>query len=152
MRYLALILSLLITLGVPANENELLKVYKSQTCGCCKHWLTHLGESDVKYQSTDVQNLAEIKAMLKIKPQYQSCHTAISKENFIFEGHVPAKFIRQFLAEKPEGSIGLSVPAMPLGSPGMEVGDRFTPYKVLLLMKDGSAKEYAQINKYEEQF
>ena len=70
----------------------------------------------------------------------------------MFEGHVPARYVQQFLEEKPEGAIGLSVPGMPVGSPGMEVGDRFSPYEVLLLKADGSHSVFATINSYEEQF
>ena len=65
---------------------------------------------------------------------------------------MPAKFIKQYLANVPEGSIGLSVPAMPVGTPGMEVGDRFMPYNILLLNADGTVTEYKQVMTYEEQF
>ena len=65
---------------------------------------------------------------------------------------MPSKFIRAFLASPPKGAIGLSVPGMPLGSPGMEVGDRFTPYQVLLLHKDGSSDVFAEVNAPGEQF
>ena len=65
---------------------------------------------------------------------------------------VPAKFIQQFLSEEHPNAIGLSVPAMPVGSPGMEVGDRFMPYKVLILFKDGTSEVYAKVKTYEEQF
>jgi len=87
-----------------------------------------------------------------IKPNYRSCHTAVTRNGFAFEGHVPAKFIKQFLAEKHNNAIGLSVPAMPVGSPGMEVGERFMPYNVLILFKDGTSEVYAEVKTYEEQF
>ena len=70
----------------------------------------------------------------------------MSAQGFVFEGHVPSKFIHAFLAAPPEGSIGLSVPGMPVGSPGMEVGERFMPYQILLLQKDGSTEIFAEIN------
>ena len=70
----------------------------------------------------------------------------------MFEGHVPSKFIRAFLAAPPKGSLGLSVPGMPVGSPGMEVGDRFMQYQVLLLNKDGSSEVYAEIVSAADQF
>ncbi|KGJ90877.1 DUF411 domain-containing protein [Colwellia psychrerythraea] len=130
----------------------LLEVYKSPTCGCCEKWLSHIeqhGFSSKAYNQTD---LSTFKSTKGIKPQYRSCHTAVSKDGFVFEGHVPAKFIHQFLAKPPKNSIGLSVPAMPIGSPGMEVGDKFMPYQVILLKSDGSYEIYAKLNNYQEQF
>ena len=88
----------------------------------------------------------EIKQKFNIKSEYRSCHTAVSEDGYIFEGHVPSKYIAQFLSEKNTNAIGLSVPGMPIGSPGMEVGDRFMPYKVLILFKDGTSEVYAEIN------
>ena len=69
----------------------------------------------------------------------------MSKEGYIFEGHIPSKYIRQFLSEDHPNAIGLSVPGMPLGSPGMEVDDLFTPYDVLILFNDGTSKIYAEV-------
>ena len=69
------------------------------------------------------------------------------KEGYVFEGHVPGEYISQFLAENNPNAIGLSVPGMPLGSPGMEVGDKFTPYDVLILYKDGTSEIYAEVRK-----
>jgi len=66
--------------------------------------------------------------------------------DYVFEGHVPARYVEAFLANPPEGAIGLSVPGMPVGSPGMEVGDRQDYYQVLLLKADGSSSIYAHVN------
>ena len=93
------------------------------------------------------QNLEGIKKMYEIKPEYRSCHTGVSKDGYIFEGHVPSKYVTQFLSEDHPNAIGLSVPGMPLGSPGMEVDDLFMPYEVLILYKDGTSKVYADVNK-----
>jgi len=129
-----------------------LLVYKTPTCGCCKKWVSHIEEQGIVAFSKDYQNISPIKHKYGIKPNYRSCHTAITRDGFAFEGHVPAKFIQQFLSEAHTDVIGLSVPAMPVGSPGMEVNDRFMPYKVLILFKDGSSKVYATVKSYEEQF
>lgn len=129
-----------------------LMVYKTPTCGCCKKWITHIQDEGIIAHSKDLRNISKLKAQYGIKPNYRSCHTGVTKKGLVFEGHVPAKFIRKFLAQKPPNSIGLSVPAMPVGSPGMEVGNRFTPYNVLILFKDGTSKVYARVNSYEEQF
>ena len=129
-----------------------LLVYKTPTCGCCKKWISHIEDEGIIADSKDFQNISSLKTRFGIEPNYRSCHTAVTKNGFVFEGHVPAKFIKQFLSEKHDNAIGLSVPAMPIGSPGMEVGDRFMPYNVLILFKDGNSKVYAKLNTYDEQF
>lgn len=96
------------------------------------------------------EDLNAVKQKFGIAPQYQSCHTGVSSDGFIFEGHIPARLIKKFLAEKPAGAIGLAVPGMPIGSPGMEMGERITPYNVLQLNKDGSTSVYAQVNALEK--
>jgi hypothetical protein len=128
-----------------------LDVYKTATCGCCGKWIAHLEEHGFHAVTHNHNNLSALKSRHGIKPSYQSCHTAISKDGYVFEGHIPARYIQQFLEEKPAGAIGLSVPGMPLGSPGMEVGNRFSPYEVLLLKIDGSVETYVQVNLPEEQ-
>ena len=129
-----------------SSQNKFsLLVHKTPTCGCCKKWVKHLEDNSFSMMIKDHQNLQKIKTQYSIKPKYQSCHTAISKEGYIFEGHIPSKFIKNFLADPEPNAIGLSVPGMPLGSPGMEVEGRFMPYDVLVLYKDGSSKVYAEI-------
>ena len=81
----------------------------------------------------------------------RSCHTSVTDDGFVFEGHIPAKFIKKFLAEKPFGARGLAVPAMPTGTPGMEFGDLLQPYKIYLLKTDGSIEIYAEVNTAEDQ-
>ena len=95
----------------------------------------------------DVTNLGDIKKQYKIEDENRSCHTAVSSDGYIFEGHIPSEYITQFLTEKPVNALGLSVPGMPHGSPGMEVGNHFMPYDVLVLYKDGTSKVYAQVNR-----
>ena len=128
-----------------------LVVYKSPTCGCCEKWLEHAQQDGINAVGKNVSNLSEIKQDHGIAPQYQACHTAVSKDGYIFEGHVPVKLVRKFLIEKPDGAIGLSVIGMPAGSQGMEMGNKFTPYQLLLLNKDGSSSVYAVINNMSEQ-
>jgi len=101
--------------------------------------------------------LSQLKTELGIQTQYRSCHTGVSKDGYVFEGHVPAKFIQQFLQQPPADAIGLAVPAMPIGSPGMEVdnghgGSKFMAYQVLLLKSDGSSEVFATLSDYSEQF
>lgn len=134
-----------------ASDVTALDVYKSPTCGCCASWIEHVEKSAFAAKVIHPVDLSLEKSQRGIQPMYRSCHTAVSKEGYVFEGHVPAKYIERFLVEKPQGAIGLAVPGMPAGSPGMEMGDMFTPYPVLLLKKDGSSQVYAQINSFEDQ-
>ena len=130
-----------------SSQNKLsLLVHKTPTCGCCKKWVKHLEANSFSTMIKDHQNLQKVKEQYFIKPKYQSCHTAVSQDGYVFEGHIPSKFIKQFLADPEADAIGLSVPGMPLGSPGMEVQGRFTPYDVLLLYQDGSSKVYARVD------
>ena len=149
---------MLLPLSAQADESRQeeklfeLFVHKTPTCGCCKKWISHIEDEGFVAHSKDYRSLSFIKNKYDIKSNYRSCHTAVTKNGFAFEGHVPAKFIKQFLSENHADAIGLSVPAMPIGSPGMEVDERFMPYKILILLKDGSSDVYAEVNTYEEQF
>ena len=136
-----------------ASQPIILEVHKSPTCGCCKKWIDHLDINGFQSKVYDTDDISVIKNEKGIAPRYRSCHTAVSQQGYVFEGHVPAKFIHQFLHEDHAANvIGLSVPAMPLGSPGMEVEDKFHPYKILLLKADGSYEVYASIQSSEEQY
>ncbi len=147
-----IIAALLFTLTATSYAATPLLVLKSPTCGCCEGWMEHLDESGFSTRYEHPADLNQRKAELSIAPQYQSCHTGISKQGFVFEGHVPAKFIAAFIDNPPAGAIGLSVPGMPIGTPGMEMGERFTPYTVWALQQDGSARPYAQVATAAEQF
>lgn len=132
--------------GSSSSQNKFsLLVHKTPTCGCCKKWVKHLEANNFSTMIKDHQNLQKVKEQHSIKPKYQSCHTAVSQDGYVFEGHIPSKFIKQFLANPEANAIGLSVPGMPLGSPGMEVEGRFMPYDVLVLFQDGSSKVYAEV-------
>lgn len=128
--------------ATPKNQ---LDVFKSPTCGCCEAWIAHAQAHGLQLVSHNLDDLHALKSRYGIRPRYQSCHTAVSAENYVFEGHVPAPLIARFLAEKPQNAIGLAVAGMPVGSPGMEMGDRFTPYDVLILKRDGSSEVYARV-------
>ena len=129
-----------------SSQNKFsLLVHKTPTCGCCKKWVKHLEANSFSTMIKDHQNLQKVKEQYSLQPKYQSCHTAVSQDGYVFEGHIPSKFIKQFLANPEADAIGLSVPGMPLGSPGMEVQGRFMPYDVLVLFQDGSSKVYAEV-------
>ena len=127
------------------GNEKVLTVHKTPTCGCCKMWMKHVEKNGFIAKAKDHQNLMDIKDSFKIKPKYRSCHTSVSSNGYIFEGHIPSKYIDQFLSEEHPNAIGLSVPGMPLGSPGMEVEGMFTPYNVLILFKDGTSDIYDEV-------
>ncbi|MBB3063263.1 DUF411 domain-containing protein [Microbulbifer rhizosphaerae] len=129
-----------------------LTTYKSATCGCCKLWVKHAEDLGFAVTARDVDDLGAVKNRHGIDPQFQSCHTSVTGDGYVFEGHIPAKLIRRFLQNPPVGARGLAVPAMPLGSPGMEYKDKFTPYQVWQLNRDGSREVYTEITTAAEQF
>ena len=130
---------------------ETLQVHKTPTCGCCTKWIDHLEDNDYTVDAIDHDDLRDIKREHGFDPRLQSCHTAISKAGYVFEGHVPAGAISRFLAAPPEGAIGLSVPGMPVGSPGMEVGARFDPYYVVQMNKNAPPTAYIRVGNKAEQ-
>lgn len=133
------------------DATEVLTVYKSPSCGCCEDWLTHMETEGFETNAKNSANLSAVKDRHQIPAEARSCHTAVSAEGYVFEGHVPARYVQQFLDAPPAGAIGLSVPGMPIGSPGMEINDRFMPYHVLLLKEDGSREVYAEVESMEQQ-
>lgn len=129
-----------------------LNVYKEETCGCCVGWINHMDERGFESTVFHPTDLYKVKEELGVLRKWQSCHTAVSKEGYLFEGHIPAKYISQFLAAPPADALGLAVPGMPMGSPGMEIGDRFDSYDVILMKKDGTSEVYATVKTQKEQY
>jgi hypothetical protein len=121
-----------------------MQVFKNPSCGCCGKWVDHIESAGFSVSVEKMADLNALKTQHRIAPRYQSCHTGIV-DDYVFEGHIPASVIERFLQEKPEGAIGLAVPGMPVGSPGMEMGNRRDDYDVLLLKRDGSSEVYQPI-------
>ncbi len=117
------------------------EVYKSPTCGCCSKWIDHLREEGFTVNAHDVGN-KEARARAGISPSLGSCHTALVN-GYAIEGHVPAQDIKRLLKERPK-AIGLAVPDMPHGTPGME-GARSDPYDVLLIKQRGDQRRDAAV-------
>ncbi len=121
-----------------------IEVWKTPTCGCCKMWIEHLEKEGFSVKANDVQQTAPIRTKLRIPDDMGSCHTGLIA-GFAIEGHVPASEIKRLLAE-PESLrqqvIGLSVPGMPIGSPGMEMGTKRDKFDVMLVLKSGSHRVY----------
>jgi len=130
-------------LAAVANAGEpVVEVWKAPTCGCCKDWIKHLEANGFEVKAHDSGN-TDARHRLGMPLQYGSCHTA-RVGAYAIEGHVPARDIRRLLAERP-AAVGLAVPAMPVGSPGMdgpEYGGRRDPYDVLLVRQNGKASVY----------
>ena len=128
--------------GRAAAASVPIKVWKSPTCGCCNDWITHLEENGFSVTKYDDGN-SDARKRLGMPIRFGSCHTA-EVGGYAIEGHVPAREIHRLLDEKPQ-AIGLSVPAMPRGSPGMDgpaYGGVRDPYDVLLIDQDGEASVY----------
>jgi len=119
-------------------------VYLTPTCGCCSLWVEHIAEYgfDVDLRYVTDPDLYAVKATNAVQPELSSCHTAIVN-GYVVEGHVPGDVVRQFLADAPQVR-GLTVPGMPVGSPGMEFDDRVDPYDVLAFTSDGRTVVYSQ--------
>ena len=135
---------------VKGIDDLLMTVYKTPTCGCCAKWVSHIEDKGFATKVVEMNDLSPIKSKYDIGGQYRSCHTGVVVSElgeYVFEGHIPAEHVNAFLSNPPAGSIGLSVPGMPAGSPGMEVGDRLDYYQVLLLNEDGSGSIFAHVNK-----
>ena len=118
----------------------LVEVWKDPTCGCCRDWIAHLEKNGFEARVHDTGN-TDARKRLGIPSQYGSCHTAVVG-GYALEGHVPVREILRLLNERPN-AIGLAVPGMPIGSPGMggpEYGHRRDPYDVLLLTRDGTSR------------
>ncbi|MCG3730534.1 DUF411 domain-containing protein [Vibrio cincinnatiensis] len=117
--------------------------HKSPTCGCCSEWSQHLQQNGFTVTDVPHQDMAKIKQQLGIAPKLASCHTA-EINGYLFEGHIPAKDIQDFLANPPEDAKGLAVPGMPLGSPGMEYGDHKDSYRVYVFNAQGEVATFRE--------
>lgn len=125
---------------VSAARQPLVEVWKSESCGCCGAWVEHLQAHGFQVKVNNVRGPAEYREKLGMPDEFGSCHTAVV-QGYVLEGHVPAREIRRLLAERP-AAIGLAVPGMPVGSPGMEVGDRRDAYDVILVGRDRKGRVY----------
>ena len=128
---------------VTRQADNFVEVWKTPTCGCCAEWVDHLKENGFTVKVNDVSNTDSFRAALGMPQEYGSCHSA-RVGGYAVEGHVPADDIKKLLAEKPD-AVGLAVPAMPMGSPGMEHPDfpeKRAEYDVLLVKKGGAFTPY----------
>ena len=121
----------------PAPE---VSVYKDPNCGCCVAWVEHMRRSGFRVGAFDVTDLDAIKRKQRVPAALAACHTAVVA-GYTIEGHVPADAVRRLLTQRPAGVIGLAVPGMPLGSPGMEAPAP-QPYDILAFDAKGSSRVF----------
>jgi hypothetical protein len=139
----ALAMPLVVSIARAAGQPRV-AVAKSPTCGCCGAWVDHMRAAGFEVEARDVsdEDLAALKRRLGLAPEHASCHTA-EVDGYVVEGHVPAEDVRRLLAERPD-ALGLAVPGMPVGSPGMEMGNTREPYDTLLIGANGEARVFAR--------
>jgi len=119
-----------------------IEVVKSPYCGCCGHWVDYLRAEGFEVRVVEAEDVTPAARALGVPDDLRSCHTA-SIDGYAVEGHVPAADIRRLLAERPDAA-GIAVPGMPVGSPGMEQGDRRQRYATILFRRDGGRRIFAQ--------
>ena len=120
-------------------------VYRSANCGCCGKWLEHLKANNFNVKDIVMDDVLAIKQKHGVTDNLQSCHTALVGD-YVIEGHVPANDIMKLLKSKPK-VIGLAVPGMVTGSPGMEMGEHKNAYDVVSFDKDHKTSVFSS---YEE--
>ncbi|MEE1925370.1 DUF411 domain-containing protein [Pseudomonas sp. 148P] len=131
----------LLALSSLAQAAQTIDVYRDPNCGCCKEWITHLRDNGFTVNDHVEPNMSAVKQKLGVAPRLASCHTGVINGQFI-EGHVPAEQIA-VLGKRPDLK-GIAVPGMPMGSPGMEMGDHKDAYQVIGLTKAGSDEVIAE--------
>ena len=139
--YFFFAISLLSSVGAFAQGTARVDVFKSPTCGCCAAWITHLRQNGFEVVSHDVTDVPEQRKKLGMPERFGSCHSA-KVGTYVIEGHVPAADIQRLLKQKPQ-ALGLAVPSMPPGSPGMDIPNS-PHYETLLVHADGSSQIYAK--------
>ena len=123
------------------QSGPLVTVFKLRTCSCCAKWVEHLKANGFAVKVQEVDDTAPYERQYHVPKALSSCHTAVV-DGYTIEGHVPAADIKRLLSERPK-SVGLAVPGMPLGSPGMETG-RSEAYSVLVFDEGGHSTVYAR--------
>lgn len=127
------------SLAVLASESTDLEVWKDPWCGCCGGWVAHMQAAGHAAEVNELENMEALKNQLGVPAELRSCHTA-QIEGYLLEGHVPAAAVEKLLRERPD-IVGLAVPGMPLGSPGMGAPEGTPPdtYEVIAFGREGQA-------------
>ena len=128
--------------NVKQQESADILVFKGPQCHCCDLWVAHLRQQGFRVYVSPQDHLLAVRAKYHVPGRLVACHTARTG-GYTIEGHVPAADIRRLLRERP-AIAGLAVPGMPIGSPGMEQGDRHVPYAVLAFDTQGGTRVFEQ--------
>ena len=128
--------------NVKQQESADILVFKGPQCHCCDLWVAHLRQQGFKVYVSPQEHLLAVRAKYHVSRGLVACHTA-RVGGYTIEGHVPAADIRRLLRERP-AIAGLAVPGMPIGSPGMEQGDRHDPYAVIAFDTQGGTRVFEQ--------
>ena len=138
-------------------------VYRSPSCGCCGVWVEHAKKHGFKIEDIKTEEMEALKQKHNVPAELASCHTTIIDERpraddrrkgtrefdgYVMEGHIPADDIKRFLSQKPDDLIGLAVPGMPIGTPGMEARDLKQPFKVLAFNDKGEVEVFKEYQFY----
>ncbi len=124
-----------------AQTTPTVDIYKSPTCDCCGKWIAHMKKAGFKVEVHEVDNIPASRKKLGMPDKLGSCHTS-KVGNYVVEGHVPAQDIQRLLKEKPK-ALGLAIPSMPPGVPGMDIPNS-PPYETLLVQADGTTSVFAK--------
>ena len=125
-----------------AGPRPRLVVYKSPSCGCCRDWSSLMTQAGFDVEIHDTDDLQPVKRKARISAALSGCHTAFVN-GYVIEGHVPPNDVVRLLKQRPV-AIGLTVPGMPLGAPGMEVEGCHEAFNTVLVMCDGGPKVFAR--------
>jgi hypothetical protein len=126
-----------------AAAGKTVTVYKDPSCGCCTKWVDHLRAAGLQPTVHDRIDMDSLKDSLGVPATLRSCHTAVAGR-YVIEGHVPAADVKRLMASAPKGIVGIAVPGMPAGSPGMEMGGRADHYDVIAFSVAGATKMFAR--------
>lgn len=122
-----------------------LQLYKNPDCGCCTAWAEHMRAAGFAVTVTETTDAGPVRRRFGMPERFAGCHSAVVA-GYVVEGHVPADDVKRLLRTRP-AAVGLSVPGMPVGSPGMEAGDRHDPYDVLVIDRQGQGSVFAHYPK-----
>ena len=129
--------------SVTSVKKPTITVYKDPSCGCCTKWVEHLRAAGLKPAVRDRSDMDALKDSLGVPAALRSCHTAVAGK-FVIEGHVPAADLKRLVARAPKGVLGIAVPDMPAGAPGMEMPGRRDRYDVIAFASNGTTSVFAR--------
>jgi hypothetical protein len=138
-----LALGVLLPAEAHADGTVKVTVYKDASCGCCTKWVDHLRSAGFKPVVHDRTDMDALKDSLGVPVSLRSCHTAMAGK-YIVEGHVPAGDVKALITRAPKGVLGIAVPDMPAGSPGMEMPGRRDKYDVVAFSAGGKTSVFAR--------